>query len=104
MRAVGIAVEREEMVPIESDVDADVLTAANGVADIAVMRGQLRLELHADANGAVRSHTTTVGSARFEHRAQEADQRARLVALHGMTRVLDDVCVAEIRCAPAEFG
>src|ERR1700739_3292055 len=103
MRAFGIAVEREEMIPIESDVDADVLTAANGVANIAVMRGVLRLQLHADTNGAVGSHRTTVGSACSQHLAQEADQRARLVALHGMARVLDDVCRAEICCAPSEF-
>src|ERR1700739_3787199 len=98
MRAVGIAVEREEMVPVEDDVDADVLAAASGVAEFAVLRGLLRLQLHADTEGAVRSHATTVGSARVEHPAQDVDQRARLVALHGMARILDKVFRTEIRC------
>src|SRR5579884_507965 len=65
--AVGIAVEREEVVPVERNVDADVLTAADRIADDAVLRGVLRLQLHADADGTKRvasgrGHTTTVGT------------------------------------------
>jgi hypothetical protein len=47
--AVRITVKREEVIPVERDVHADVLTAADRVTDDAVMRGVLRLQLHADA-------------------------------------------------------
>ena len=58
VRTVGIAVEREEVIPVERDVDTDVLTAAHRVADMAVLRGVLRLQLHADANR--EAHVTVV--------------------------------------------
>ena len=102
--AVGIAVEREEVIPRESDVDADVLAAANGVSDIAVMRGLLGLQLHTDADGEIRAHerghVTTVGSARVEHSAEEVDQRARLVALYRVARILHDMGRTEMLCTP----
>ena len=86
------------------DVDADVLAAANGVSDVAVMRGVLRLQLHTDADGEIRAHerghVTTVGSARVEHSAEQVDQRARLVALHRVARILDNVSFTEMLCAP----
>ena len=57
VRAVGIAVEREEVVPVEGDVDADVLAAPDGVARGCVMGGVLGLQLDADADRPVgRSH------------------------------------------------
>jgi hypothetical protein len=37
------------VVPVERDVDADVLGSPHSVADMAVGRGVLRLQLHADA-------------------------------------------------------
>ena len=48
--AVGLAVEREEVVPVEHDVDARVLGGGDGVADLCVVR-VLRLELQTDAEG-----------------------------------------------------
>jgi hypothetical protein len=41
------------VIPGECDVDPDVLAAANGVADGAVVGGVLRLQLHTDSNGTV---------------------------------------------------
>ena len=59
MRSVGVAVQREEVVPVEGDVDADVLTAAHRVAEVAVLGRVLGLQLHADANGEAHgSHVT----------------------------------------------
>ena len=49
VRSVGIAVQREEVVPVERDVDADVLTPADGVADVGIVGRVLGLQLHADA-------------------------------------------------------
>ena len=46
--AVGLAVQREEVVPVEHHVDARLLGTSDGVADLAVV-GVLRLDLHADA-------------------------------------------------------
>jgi hypothetical protein len=46
------------VIPVERDVDADVLTAANRVAEMAVLRTVLRLQLHADTNW--EGHDTTV--------------------------------------------
>jgi hypothetical protein len=48
--AVGLAVEREEVVPVEHDVDARVLGGGDGVTDLVVVR-VLRLELQTDAEG-----------------------------------------------------
>src|SRR5690625_3441243 len=45
--AVGVAAEREEVVPVEDDVGAGVLGAGNGVADLVVV-GVLGLELDGD--------------------------------------------------------
>ena len=45
--AVRVAVEREEVVPVEDDVDAEVLGAPHRVADLGVV-GVLGLELDAD--------------------------------------------------------
>ncbi len=41
------------------------------------------------------------GSARVEHPTQDVDQRARLVALDGVARILDDLRGAELLCATA---
>src|SRR6478735_2229237 len=58
--AVGVAVQRIEVVPVEDDVDAEVLGAEYGVPDGAVI-GVLWLELDADADRPVRcSHAPTV--------------------------------------------
>src|SRR6187200_3710027 len=51
MWTVRVAVKREKVIPVEGDVDADVLAAAHRVTDMAVLRGMLRLQLHADTNG-----------------------------------------------------
>ena len=37
------------MIPSEGDVDPDVLAAAHGVADVAVLGGVLGLQLYTDA-------------------------------------------------------
>ena len=50
VRAVRVAVEREEVVPVEGDVDADVFTSAHGIAQVVVVAGVLRLQLDADAD------------------------------------------------------
>jgi hypothetical protein len=50
MRTVGIAVEGKEVVPVERDVDPDVFTTTDGVPDVLIVRGVLRLELNADSN------------------------------------------------------
>jgi hypothetical protein len=50
VRAVGVAIQREEVVPVEGHVDAHVLAASDGVADVTVARGVLRLELDTDAD------------------------------------------------------
>ena len=44
MWTVGIAVEREKVVPVEGDIDTEVFATPHGVADISVMRGVLRLQ------------------------------------------------------------
>jgi hypothetical protein len=41
--AIGVAVEREEVIPVERDVDADVFAPADRVADDLVVGGVLRL-------------------------------------------------------------
>lgn len=51
MRTVGIAVQREEVIPVEGDVDADVLGPADRVTDVAVGGGVLGLQLDGDADG-----------------------------------------------------
>jgi hypothetical protein len=38
MWSVGIAVQREEVIPVECDVDTDVLAAADRVAEMVVLR------------------------------------------------------------------
>jgi hypothetical protein len=43
MRAVGIAGEGIEVVPVEHDVDTRVLAAQHGIADESVLRRVLRL-------------------------------------------------------------
>ena len=55
VRAVGVAVQREEMVPVEDDVHTHVFAAAHSVADLPVVRGVLGLQLHPDADGKVGS-------------------------------------------------
>ena len=52
VQAVGIAREREEVVPVEEDVDAEVFDAAHGVAQLRV-GDVLGLQLHAEAHGGV---------------------------------------------------
>ena len=48
---LGIPVERIEVVPVEYDVDAEVLAAPHGVADLGVVGRVLRLKLDTDADG-----------------------------------------------------
>src|SRR6185437_5000249 len=50
VQPVRLAGEREEVVPVEQDVHAEVLGLGDGAADAAVV-GVLRLELDADAYG-----------------------------------------------------
>src|SRR5262249_26976977 len=102
----------------------------DGVAEIAVMRGLLRLQLNTDPDGELGSHVTTVcrvesgarapsdaksrpyrrfgamdaDSLPVEHPAEQVDQRARLVALNRVARIVHDVGLTEMLCAPAEFG
>src|SRR6185437_3347189 len=67
MRAVGIAVQREEVVPVEGDVDPDVFASADGVAQMTVVGRVLGLQLDTDADGQIRmrrGHPTTVGNLR----------------------------------------
>jgi hypothetical protein len=73
MRAVGIAVEREEVIPGECDVDVKVFAAADGVANVAIPRRVLRLQLHADTDAG--DHDTHAISVRLcalsdEYRAE----------------------------------
>jgi hypothetical protein len=48
--AARITVERKEVIPVERDVDADVLAATDRVTDALVMRGMLRLKLYTDTH------------------------------------------------------
>ena len=59
MRAVRVAVEREEVIPVEDDVHPDVLAAAHRVPDLVVVGGMLRLKLDSDADG--EGHSFSVG-------------------------------------------
>ena len=56
VHAVGLSVERVEVVPVEDHVDADLLRAARGVADLGIV-GVLGLDLDSDADGHVSNPT-----------------------------------------------
>ncbi len=53
MGSIGVAEQREEVVPVEGDVDTDVFAPAHGIADIAVVRGVLWLQLNADTQRSI---------------------------------------------------
>ena len=76
MCSVRIAVEREKMVPVEGDVHTNVFAPTDGVADVAVLRGMLRLQLHTDADGQIRmrgrGHETTVAAAQSAKTQRES--------------------------------
>ena len=88
------------MVPVECDVDADVLAPADGVADLRVVVGVLWLELDADTDGKL---MTPRRRSAVEDAAHDADQRARLVALYRVAGVRDCVNLLETRCGAGEF-
>jgi len=51
VQAVGLAAQREEVIPVEEDVDAQILELANSVADLRV-GGVLGLDLDSQADTA----------------------------------------------------
>ena len=84
--AVRVAVQREEVVPVEDDVHAEVLAGADGVADRRV-EGVLGLDLHADTHrsgGSRRSrHGIRLGSPRGATSARWRPACAAVLAAPG---------------------
>ena len=59
VRAIPITGQREEVVPVEENVDAEILEFGRGLPNVGIA-GVLWCELHADANGSDSAHPSSL--------------------------------------------
>ncbi len=78
VQAVAVAREREEVVPVEDDVDPEVFESKHGVADRRV-EGVLGLDLHAEAHGRFGRHRSSL--------SRSGDRAQRVVRSRSAARV-----------------